>query len=508
MRKLFLGLGLLALLAASLAPQPAAHAATAKPVMAFYYPWYEASDWNPGRMADLPAEPYSGGDDAVIARHVQQADDAGIDALICTWYGPNEPRLNERCGKLINATAGRELAVTFIPDQAADFTGTLKNPQGMIDSLRYMRDTYMGSPNWLRWNGKPVVVFWNLASFGDVNAWRNVQRQVDPNHEWFWMGEGTNFSYLDVFDGIYFFDITWQADPAKAMASYERQLNAYNSAKGASKPFISTAMPGYDDSRIRGGHEVRSRANGDYYRRSWQTAIDKNAQAVMITSFNEWFEGTQIEPSRSYGNLYLDLTRDYVARFKGAAAPPPTGSRTFPETNQTVSGRLLEYWEQNGALPVFGLPLNGEDWQQTNDGRFRMQQFERNRLELHPENVRPYDVLLGRLGTDILFKQGRPWETLPREQARAGCKFFPETGHNLCEPFLSYWRSHGLELGDPGVSERESLALFGFPVTSVNTETNPDGWTGATQWFERARFESHPEKPQPFKVLLGRLGAE
>jgi hypothetical protein len=117
-------------------------------------------------------------------------------------------------------------------------------------------------------------------------------------------------------------------------------------------------------------------------------------------------------------------------------------------------------------------------------------------------------VLLGRLGTDILFKQGRPWETLPREQARAGCKFFPETGHNLCEPFLSYWRSHGLELGDPGVSERESLALFGFPVTSVNTETNPDGWTGATQWFERARFESHPEKPQPFKVLLGRLGAE
>jgi hypothetical protein len=366
----------------------------------------------------------------------------------------------------------------------------------------------MGSPNWLRWNGKPVVVFWNLASFGDVNAWRNVQRQVDPNHEWFWMGEGTNFSYLDVFDGIYFFDITWQADPAKAMASYERQLNAYNSAKGASKPFISTAMPGYDDSRIRGGHEVRSRANGDYYRRSWQTAIDKNAQAVMITSFNEWFEGTQIEPSRSYGNLYLDLTRDYVARFKGAAAPPPTGSRTFPETNQTVSGRLLEYWEQNGALPVFGLPLNGEDWQQTNDGRFRMQQFERNRLELHPENVRPYDVLLGRLGTDILFKQGRPWETLPREQARAGCKFFPETGHNLCEPFLSYWRSHGLELGDPGVSERESLALFGFPVTSVNTETNPDGWTGATQWFERARFESHPEKPQPFKVLLGRLGAE
>ena len=187
--------------------------------------------------------------------------------------------------------------------------------------------------------------------------------------------------------------------------------------------------------------------------------------------------------------------------------PHPNG-RYFPETGQTVSGRLLEYWNQNGGLPVFGLPLTPEAEQQTNDGRFRMQQFERNRLELHPENARPYDVLLGRLGTDILYKQGRPWETLPREQPRPGCRFFGETGHNLCEPFLSYWRSHGLDLGDPGISERESLALFGYPVTSVNTETNPDGWTGATQWFERARFESHPENPNPYKVLLGRLGAE
>jgi hypothetical protein len=273
-------------------------------------------------------------------------------------------------------------------------------------------------------------------------------------------------------------------------------------------------MPGYDDSRIRGGHAIRDRANGDYYRRSWQAALDRNAQAVMITSFNEWFEGHQIEPSRAYGNLYLDITRDYAGRFHSAAAPAPapapapSGSRTFPETGQTVSGRLLEYWNGNGALPVFGLPLNGEAEQQTNDGRFRAQLFERNRLELHPENARPYDVLLGRLGTDLLFKQGRPWETLPREQPKAGCKFCPETGHNLCEPFLTYWRTHGLELGDRGVSERESLALFGLPVTSVQNERNGDGWTGATQWFERARFEHHPKNPQAYKVLLGRLGAE
>lgn len=514
MRRLLLVLSLLAIVLASVAQLPTAQAApnVAKPVLAFYYPWYEPSDWNPGRMSDLPAQPYSGGDDGVIARQVQQAADAGIDGFICTWYGPKEPRLNERCGKLLNAAGSRDFKVTFIPDQAADFTGTLKNPQGMIDSLRYMRDNYMSSPNWLRWNGKPVVVFWNLPSFGDVNAWRQVRQAVDPNNEWFWMGEGVDFNYLDVFDGIYFFDITWAADPGSAMNSYLRKFNEYNRSRGTNKPFIATAMPGYDDSRIRGGHVVRDRANGDYYRKSWQAAIDKGAQAVVITSWNEWFEGSQIEPSRSYGNLYLDITRDYAGRFRGAAgptpAPTPGGSRTFPETGQTVGERLLEYWNQNGALPVFGLPLNAQAEQQTNDGKFQAQLFERNRLELHPENARPYDVLLGRLGTDILFKQGRPWETLPKDQPKPGCLFFKETGQNLCEPFLSYWRSKGLDLGDPGISVRESLALFGYPVTKVNTERNGDGWTGATQWFERARFEYHPENPNPYKVLLGRLGAE
>ncbi|WP_029215573.1 sialidase family protein [Kallotenue papyrolyticum] len=196
------------------------------------------------------------------------------------------------------------------------------------------------------------------------------------------------------------------------------------------------------------------------------------------------------------------------ARLVTPTDAPPANGRFFPETGQTVSGRLLQFWEQNGGLPVFGLPLNAEAVRQTLDGTYRMQLFERNRLELHPENPAPYDVLLGRLGTDLLYRQGRPWETLPREQPKPGCLYFQETQHNLCEPFLSYWRSHGLELGDRGVSFRESLALFGFPVTTPAMETNSSGHTVLTQWFERARFEYHPANPDPYKVLLGRLGAE
>src|SRR5688500_13844985 len=94
---------LLFVLFAAVAPlaTPQAQAAPGRPVLAYYFPWWENSDWQSGKMSDLPATLYTGGDDGAIARHIQQADDNGVDGFICTWYGPNEPRLTERCDKLL-----------------------------------------------------------------------------------------------------------------------------------------------------------------------------------------------------------------------------------------------------------------------------------------------------------------------------------------------------------------------------------------------------------------------
>ena len=106
-------------------PSKPIHAASNRPVMAFYYPWYEPSDWSYDQMSDLAAPTYSGGDDNALRRHIQQADDAGIDALICTWYGPNEDRLNKRCRRLMQLVqeSGRGIRVAIIPDQTAAFDG-------------------------------------------------------------------------------------------------------------------------------------------------------------------------------------------------------------------------------------------------------------------------------------------------------------------------------------------------------------------------------------------------
>src|SRR3954447_5828406 len=88
-----------------------------------------------------------------------------------------------------------------------------------------------------------------------------------------------------------------------------------------------------------------------------------------------------------------------------------------------------------------------------------VQYFERQRFELHAENAAPYDVLLGRLGNELLRQRSIDWSTLPNPNGaqapstgsgQAACRFFPETQDNICNQaggpgFLSYWNANGLE---------------------------------------------------------------
>jgi hypothetical protein len=205
--------------------------------------------------------------------------------------------------------------------------------------------------------------------------------------------------------------------------------------------------------------------------------------------------------------LVLGLTL-LAAALPSREAWAQRSQRCFAETGLCIEGRIREFWEQHGGLPVFGLPITPQQEQLVEGQPRQVQQFERNRLELHPHNPRPYDVLLGRLGVDRLSGQGRDWFQFPKSAAQAGCQFFPQTGHNVCGDILKAWRASGLEFdGRAGKSAAESLALFGLPVSDAQPETI-EGREYIVQWFERARFELHPENAPPYNVLLGLLGRE
>jgi hypothetical protein len=58
------------------------------------------------------------------------------------------------------------------------------------------------------------------------------------------------------------------------------------------------------------------RNNGATYRASWQGAISSRPDWISVSTFNEWFEGSMIEPGTRYGSLYLTLTGQYSALWR------------------------------------------------------------------------------------------------------------------------------------------------------------------------------------------------
>ncbi len=186
-----------------------------------------------------------------------------------------------------------------------------------------------------------------------------------------------------------------------------------------------------------------------------------------------------------------------------------------PSVTACLEDPFARYWEVNGGLSVLGYPITDAQPmpQPEQPGDIMVQWTERARLESHPQNAAPYDILLGRLGEERLTQLGR----VPAQEGRESgpqpdCLWFVETGHNVCDQapgqgFKTYWESHGLNIAGLDAYNR-SLQLFGLPLTAVQMETNADGAMVMTQWFERARFEWHPDNPDEYKVLLGRLGTE
>jgi hypothetical protein len=161
----------------------------------------------------------------------------------------------------------------------------------------------------------------------------------------------------------------------------------------------------------------------------------------------------------------------------------------FPQTAQCIVGRFLAYWREHGELAINGYPLSAERREVLEDGKeYTVQYFERVRMEYHPESAPPYDVLLGQFGRG-LHPVDPPVAPLP------GATHFPETGHNVTRAeFLAYWQANG------------GLTQFGYPVSEEFAETLEDGGSYRVQYFERARFEWHPENGPGQRVLLGQFG--
>ena len=155
----------------------------------------------------------------------------------------------------------------------------------------------------------------------------------------------------------------------------------------------------------------------------------------------------------------------------------PAGGACFAQTGHCMADQFQAYWQAHGGLVVSGYPLSEPFAERLEDGKvYRVQYFERVRMEYHPEQPDPqFQVLLGQFGRRI-----HPAD--PAVAAKPGARFFAETGHNLHRRFRRL-------LGCEGRAGAVRL-----PADRGADETLEDGATYRVQYFERARLECHPEQ--------------
>jgi uncharacterized protein YraI len=284
-------------------------------VLAFYYAWYDQDTWASGLTADQPVQPYLSSDPATIERHVGLAQAAGIDALIQSWYGPQESNnqteasfrtlLDIAAAKGFHAAVDFETTGPFFTDQAS-----------IVDALRHLLAVHTQHPAYLRYQGKPVVFFWRQERFS-IDEWTAIRAQVDPHHDSLWIAEGVDIAYQAIFDGHHLYSIAWSPNVERTLTDWSFRVRSYESQNGVDRLWVATVMPGYDDTKTdRKDAFAVDRQDGNYYRATWAAAIASQPDWIVITSFNEWVEGTMIEPSAAYGDLYLDLTRELATELK------------------------------------------------------------------------------------------------------------------------------------------------------------------------------------------------
>jgi parallel beta-helix repeat protein len=148
------------------------------------------------------------------------------------------------------------------------------------------------------------------------NGWKNVvdelrNRGFDPYFIMDFTGYQDRIQdfaeyFLNFTDGMHYYS------PVDISKNLSTVFHVYDQASDVThsknKTFVATVMPGYNDTNK--PQYVVDRQNGTYYTLFWSIAKACFPDGYAITSFNEWHEGTEIEPSLEYGYKYIKLTRN------------------------------------------------------------------------------------------------------------------------------------------------------------------------------------------------------
>ena len=283
-----------------------------KTVFTHYCPWYHNDKWQ-GRVHRPQAGEYISLTKDTIARHAQLGGEAGIDVFAQEWSGRGV-RHGSYDTEHSFKTVLDELYALRSPVKVTPLYAVynIRDPQVIVEDMCHFVGTYGSHPQLFKAPHPVLFVYVGTLREFTPEQWKEIIQRVMSKVDVILMADYC----WDKLDGM--FDGLWNYNPGlhAAYGGYATLMKKcrWAGAQANGQISVATVVPGYDETSP--VHSCLDREQGEVYRRAWGYAMKSNAPWVMITSFNEWYEGSEIEPSEEFGRLYIDITREMTGAFK------------------------------------------------------------------------------------------------------------------------------------------------------------------------------------------------
>jgi len=330
--------------------------AASKVVMVYYMPWFRSKPWsgswgwhwtmdhfNPDNVSVSGERqiaswyypligPYDSSDPAVLEYHVLLLKLAGIDGVIVDWYGSSDfldyGVNNQATLKLFQFArkAGLKFSICY-EDQTIRhmIDGNYLTAEDAIFHTRkemlYLQTNFFSDGSYLRLNGRPVLLNFGPQHFMMNSNWEDIFTVLAATNQPAFFTEDNR---LPVSAGAFSWPPMWMSQvpgtggvlSGAALKSY---LADFDQKAGAWPAFVSSAFPRFHDIYQRAG--VRNYwgylgdRHGDTLRETLSRGMTNSSTIVQVVTWNDFGEGSMIEPTREYGYRDLGIIQDFRRQY-------------------------------------------------------------------------------------------------------------------------------------------------------------------------------------------------
>ena len=277
-------------------------------------------------------EPYDSADAAIIRWQLSLMCACGIDGVIVDWDGRRiNPHRHQKFLKLLEIINEFPLKIAVCFEEWAGYypLGTYKTKtegaEAALEELAWLKENVINKGLYEERNGRfPVLVFRKMPGhmFGETE-WRRIKASPVAADMDLYFEDCYDPTLKGAADGWFFWVGGFDGQNKNDLDFRRRAVESYFSRvkEIGGKPVCMSVTPGFDDTCVwgwGGGKRVAPRYGGRRYRECWEYVTEKDFDFVQIVTWNDWNEGSHIEPSESFGYKYLLDTARFCAAWKGA----------------------------------------------------------------------------------------------------------------------------------------------------------------------------------------------